>query len=187
MNELFKAAKEVADFMTEREWRFCLIGGLAVVCWGEVRFTQDADISLLTGYGSEERFARTLLERFAGRLTNTLEFALRNRVLLLRTVSGIPIDVSFSALPFELEMLERAVTFEFEEDCALPVCTAEDLFVMKLFASRPKDVMDAESIAVRQRGKLDTGYVLRHLKELSELKEEPAMLSTAKRILEVRS
>lgn len=185
MNELFKAAKEVTDFMAEREWRFCLIGGLAVVCWGEVRFTQDADISLLTGYGSEERFARPLLERFAGRLTNTLEFALRNRVLLLRTTSGIPIDVSFSALPFEVEMLDRAVPFAFEGGCSLPVCTAEDLFVMKLFASRPKDVMDAESIAVRQRGKLDTGYVMRHLKELSEIKEEPAMLIQAKRILEV--
>ena len=48
MNRLFEAAKEVADFMTEREWRFCVIGGLAVVCWGEARFTQDADIALLT-------------------------------------------------------------------------------------------------------------------------------------------
>jgi hypothetical protein len=185
MNELFKAAKEVTDFMAEREWRFCLIGGLAVVCWGEVRFTQDADISLLTGYGSEALFAKPLLERFAGRLSNTLEFALRNRVLLLRTGSGVPIDISFSALPFEVEMLERAVPFEFEADCSLPVCTAEDLFVMKLFASRPKDLIDAESIAVRQRGKLDTGYVMRHLKELSELKEEPAILIHAIRILEV--
>ena len=185
MNELFKAAKEVTDFMAEREWRFCLIGGLAVVCWGEVRFTQDADISLLTGYGDEARFARPLLERFSGRLVNTLEFALRNRVLLLLAGSGIPIDVSFSALPFEVEMLERAVPFEFEDGCFLPVCTAEDLFVMKLFASRPKDILDAESIAVRQSGKLDTEYILRHLTGLSELKEAPAILIHAKRILEV--
>ena len=187
MNELFKAAKEVTDFMAEREWRFCMIGGLAVVCWGEVRFTQDADISLLTGYGNEERFARPLLERFTGRLANALDFSLHNRVLLLRTNSGIPIDITFSALPFEVEMLERAVPFEFEDGCTLPVCTAEDLFVMKLFASRPKDLMDAESIALRQRGKLDTGYMLRHLKELSEIKDEPAMLIHAKRILEVHS
>ena len=187
MNELFKAAKEVTDFMADREWRFCLIGGLAVVCWGEVRFTQDADISLLTGYGSEDLFARPLLDRFTGRLANTLEFSIRNRVLLLRTASGIPIDVTFSALPFEVEMLERSVLFEFEEGCSLPVCTAEDLFVMKLFASRPKDVMDAESIAVRQREKLDVGYMMRHLKELAEIKDEPAILINAKRILEVHT
>ena len=187
MNELFKAAKEVTDFMAEREWRFCMIGGLAVVCWGEVRFTQDADIALLTGYGGEDRFAVPLLGHFTGRLANALAFSLRNRVLLLRTNSGIPIDITFSALPFEVEMLERAVPFEFEEGFFLPVCTAEDLFVMKLFASRPKDLMDAESIALRQRGKLDTGYMLRHLKELSEIKDEPAMLIQAKRILEVHS
>jgi len=184
MNRLFDAAKEVSDFMTEREWRFCMIGGLAVVCWGEVRFTQDADIALLTGYGNEDRFAIPLLERFSGRLANALDFALCNRVLLLKTQSGIPIDITFSALPFEVEMLDRAISFEYAEGYTLPVCTAEDLFVMKLFASRPKDLMDAESIAIRQRNKLDIGYIVRHLTTLSELKEDPAILSTAKRILE---
>lgn len=184
MNRLFEAAKEVADFMAEREWRFCVIGGLAVVCWGEVRFTQDADIALLTGYGGEEPFARALLGRFSGRLTNALEFSLRNRVLLLKSQTGVPIDIAFSALPFEREMCERAVRFEFEPGCSLPVCTADDLFIMKLFAARPKDILDAESIAIRQAGKLDKARIIRHLTELSELKEEPAILASAQKILE---
>ena len=44
MNGLFETAREVSDFMTERGWKFCLIGGLAVQHWGEPRTTLDADL-----------------------------------------------------------------------------------------------------------------------------------------------
>jgi hypothetical protein len=40
MNALFEAAKEVADFMKARRWKFCVIGGLAVQRWGEPRLTR---------------------------------------------------------------------------------------------------------------------------------------------------
>jgi len=55
MNALFIAAKEVADFMKARRWKFCVIGGLAVQRWGEPRLTQDADLTLLTGFRSVPR------------------------------------------------------------------------------------------------------------------------------------
>ena len=66
MNALFVAAKEVCDFMAGKNWKYCLIGGLAVQRWGESRSTQDADLTLLTGFGQEERFARDLLSHFQG-------------------------------------------------------------------------------------------------------------------------
>jgi hypothetical protein len=56
VNELFTAAREVGDFMKARQWEFCVIGGLAVQCWGEPRLTRDADLTLLTGFGEEERY-----------------------------------------------------------------------------------------------------------------------------------
>ncbi len=48
MNALFAAAKEVCDFMKARRWKFCVIGGLAVQRWGELRTTLDADLTLFT-------------------------------------------------------------------------------------------------------------------------------------------
>jgi hypothetical protein len=42
--------------MHARRWEFCLIGGLAVQRWGEMRTTLDVDITLLTGFGREEEF-----------------------------------------------------------------------------------------------------------------------------------
>ena len=61
---VFVAAEEVQSFCKKHGWRFCFIGGLAVQRWGEPRMTQDADLTLLTGFGNEEGFVDTLLGSF---------------------------------------------------------------------------------------------------------------------------
>ena len=184
MNAIYIAAKEVADFMQAHAWKFCVIGGLAIQRWGEPRLTRDADLTLLTGFGEEERFADVLLERFQGRRPDARSFALINRVLLLRASNGTDVDVSFGALNFEVSMLKRASPFEFDAGVVLSTCSAEDLFVMKAFASRSKDWQDARGIAVRQGKILNKSYILRHLTSLCELKETPEIVEDARRILE---
>lgn len=56
MIELVGLAREVQDFLEDRRWRFCFIGGLSVQRWGEPRLTRDIDLSVLTGFGREEEF-----------------------------------------------------------------------------------------------------------------------------------
>ncbi len=183
MNALFVAAKEVCDFMASKNWKYCLIGGLAVQRWGESRSTQDADLTLLTGFGQEERFARDLLSHFQGRLPNALEFSLTNRVLLIKASNGKDVDISFGALGFEIEMIGRVTVFEFAPGVLLPTCSAEDLFVMKTFASRPQDWIDAKGIAIRQGKALDQSYIFKHLSPLAALKESPEIVDHARRLL----
>jgi hypothetical protein len=184
VNKLFAAAKEVCDFLSAQNRVFCIIGGLAVIRWGEIRFTQDADIAVLTNFGEERPIAEVLLKKFPSRISDALNFAVANRVLLISGSNGVAIDVTFAALPFEAEMMANAVMFDFGENCSLPVCSADDLFIMKAFAARPKDWLDAETIAVRQKGRLNTVRILEHLAELSELKAEPEILLRARKILE---
>ena len=64
----------------------------------------------------------------------------------------------------------------------LRTCSAEDLVVRKLFASRPLDIRDAEGVAIRHGRELDWGYVEAQLAPLVELKEEPEILQTLARI-----
>jgi hypothetical protein len=182
MNALFIAAKEVADFMKARQWKFCVIGGLAVQRWGELRATLDADLTLFTGFGHEEQYIDELLAHFAARTPEAREIALSQRVLLIRASNGKDIDISLGGFPFEKSMIRRATPFEFSTGIVLPTCSAEDLFVMKVFAARGKDLHDAETIAIRQ--KLDRRHVLRQLKPLCELKEAPELIQQARRILE---
>lgn len=183
MNALFDAAKEISDFMAARQWSFCIIGGLAVQKWGEPRTTLDADFTLLTGWGDESRFAKDILNTFESRIPDALTFAQTRRVLLIRASNGRDVDIVLGALPFEVEMMRRAILMEFAPGLSLPCCTAEDLFIMKAFAARPRDWLDAESIAARQSS-LDQEYILAYLSDLCELKETPEILVQAKQILE---
>ena len=184
MNGLLDAAVEIAQFFDTNHWRYCVIGGLAVQRWGEPRTTLDADFTLLTDWGKEADFVDRILERFTARIQDARDFAISRRVLLVKSSKATPIDVSLGALPFEVEMVSRAIAIDFAPDVTLPCCTAEDLFVMKAFASRPRDWADVEGIVQRQ-GKLDTDYVMNHLRVLAELKEEPEIVGRAKKLLGV--
>src|SRR2546422_2006643 len=95
------AAGEVQRFCQQQGWRFCFIGGVALQRWGEPRLTQDVDLTLLTGFGDEEKFVNSLLKEFIPRRPDAREFALSHRVLLIETRKGVGVDVALGAFPFE--------------------------------------------------------------------------------------
>lgn len=172
MNGLFRAALEVEQFMRQQKWRFCLIGGLAVVRWGQPRATQDVDFSLLTGFGGEQEYVDRLLTRFLGRVSDARNFALRHRVVLARTTDGVPLDIALAGFPFEEKAIDRASEFTFAEGVSLTTASAEDLLVLKAFAGREQDWFDVRGIIVRQQNQLDWNYIRSELAILSELKED---------------
>jgi hypothetical protein len=180
--DLFDAAGELQDFCDKRGWQSCFIGGIAALRWSNARVTRDVDLTLLTGFGREAPFIEALLSRYDSRGADAARFALESRVLLLKSTSGIGIDISLGALPFEQLVIARATPFEFAADIELRTCSAEDLMVMKLFASRAIDIRDAEGIAVRNGKTLDWRYVEAQLTPLSEAKEDPGILQQFARI-----
>lgn len=184
MNPIFAAALEVQAFCHAREWRFCFIGALAVLRWGEPRLTQDVDLTIVTGFGGEEAYVDALLGRFAGRLPDARQFALRSRVALLRSESGIPIDVALGAMPFEERAAQRASAFTLSAGVALSTCGAEDLIVLKAFAGREKDWLDIEGVALRQAGRLDETLIWAELDPLLELKEAPEAATRLRTLLD---
>jgi len=178
-------ALRLQQFIESRQWRFCFIGGLAVQHWGEPRLTRDIDLSVLTGFGSEAQYIDSLLTAYAPRMEGAREFALKRRVLLLRSEAGIGIDVSLAALPFEESVVDRAVPVELLPGMAIRICSPEDLIIMKVFAGRDTDLRDSRSIAVRQSSRaLDWSYIERNVTDLSELKEDPTMLTALRAIRE---
>jgi hypothetical protein len=172
MNPLFEAALEVQRFFKERRWRFAFIGGLAVIRWGKPRATSDVDVTLLTGFGPEERYLTELLAHFRPRVPNAAEFALKARVALLKTLKGPDLDISLGGMPFEEQVVERASPFAFAPECTLLTCSGEDLVVLKAFADRHLDWGDIVGILRRQGGRLDRAYVLEQLYELCIIKDD---------------
>ncbi len=173
MTRLVRLAAELQLFLDSRSWKNCLIGGLVLQRWGEPRLTKDVDLTVLTGFGGEEKVVDLLLARYPGRRPDTREFALLNRVLLIQSTDGIGMDIALGALPFEERMMERASQFEFMADCRLRTCSAEDFVVMKAFANRERDWLDVETVLIRQGERLDWKQIVAELTPLSELKEAP--------------
>ena len=176
LDPILAAAGVLEEFCRTREWRFCFIGGLAVQRWGEPRFTADADLTLLTGFGGEERFVDPLLSHFRSRREDARAFALRHRVLLLTADNGTPLDVALGAVPFEENSIRRSSPFSLGEGRTLTTCSAEDLLVHKVVANREKDWLDIEGVLARQSGRLDLALFRNEVEPLLELREEPELM-----------
>jgi hypothetical protein len=182
MNHLYEAAAELQEFCRQRDWKCCLIGGLAVSRLGRARATRDVDLALLTGFGNEQRFVDELLSNFSGRSANAGEFALQNRVLLIRASNQVPVDIGLAAIGFEESMIARAKRHRFGSKFSLWTATPDDLVVLKAFANRDIDWFDLEGLLVRQAGKLNWGYINQQLAPLCELSDSPDVVDRLRRL-----
>lgn len=177
MNPLYEAALRIQVFCEAEHWRSCIIGGIAVHRWGRPRATKDVDLTLLTGFGGEERFLDRLLTRYRLRDGYSREFVLVNRVLLLADERGVAVDLSLGAIPFEERSITRSSLWRSPEGHELRTCGAEDLLVHKSYAARPHDWLDVEDVLDRQQGRVDLALVRRELKELAPFKSEIDVLA----------
>ena len=173
MNPIFAAALEVELVVRAAGFPFCFIGGVAVQRWGQPRMTADVDLTIVTGFGGEERYVDALLTSFRGRLADARDFALRHRTLLLAASNGIHIDIALGAMPFEEHSVERASAFAISGSQSITTCSAEDLVVHKAFAGRDKDWGDIRGIVVRQP-RLQHALIWSELLPLLELREDSA-------------
>jgi hypothetical protein len=183
-SRIIQSAFELQTFCESEGWKCCFIGGLAVQRWGEVRATQDADLTLLTGFGNEEAFVDPLLQQFAPRHPNAREFALSRRVLLLRSTDGVPLDIALGAMPFEESSINRSSLWKLSDSIHLRTCSAEDLVVHKVFAGRDIDWIDVRGVLVTQSKRLDLALILRELEPLLELKEDLEALPRFRKLLQ---
>lgn len=152
--ESFEAALHaLTQWLEAEQVPYTAIGGIAVSLLAHPRATQDIDAVIWLDEGRWEAFIRTGEEHgFKARISDALEFAARSRVFLFRHhKSGVSVDISCGALPFEREMIERAMTLKISET-RIKVPTPEDLIITKAVAQRPKDMIDIESLLSTVKG-----------------------------------
>jgi hypothetical protein len=182
MKPIFLTAQKVQTVCESEDWQFCFIGGIALQRWAVPRLTNDVDLTLLTGFGNEETFIQRIIADFEPRVDDALNFALRNRVLLVRC-GYVGIDISLGALDFERLAVSRSSMWDPLPGISLRTCSAEDLIVFKSFADRLQDWADIENILGTQ-GDLDWDYVLEQLEPLVEAKEAPEILEKLEELRE---
>ena len=155
--------------------RGVIIGGIAVLVLGEPRATADIDaLLLLSTEDLPELIAVAARYGLTPRISVAVEFARRHRVLLLQhDESGIPVDISLAALPFEEEVIERG-TFCDVGDVHLRLPTPEDLIILKAVAHRPKDLIDIQTI-VDAQPTLDRARIRHWVQEFAKFLEMPEL------------
>ena len=163
-----------------------IIGGVAASLLGRPRMTGDVGVVVLVDDADWRAFVEA--GRAFGivpRRADALDFARRSRVLLLRhEPSGIDLDVSLGALPFEEDMIRRARRHRVGS-IRIPLPTPEDLIVMKAIAHRPRDVGDIESI-LEANPRIDEERVLGLVREFATVLEAPELATDLERLLNNR-
>ncbi|MEX2188741.1 MAG: DUF6036 family nucleotidyltransferase [Pirellulales bacterium] len=176
MQKLVTTAAAFQEFCVANSLPFCFVGGLAVQAWGESRVTLDVDAAVYTGFENDDAVVSLLLEAFSARRPDAAEFALRNRVLLLKSPYQVDIDVALAGLDYEKRMIERSNLAEYLPGVSLRICSAEDLIVLKAFANRRRDWADIEGILARQGDALDWTYIETSLEPLAVATDRPELM-----------
>lgn len=144
---ILTALDRLSGWLESAEIPYALIGGVAVSILTKPRATNDIDLVVWLGESSVGEFSRSAeAAGFPSRITAPLEFAQRARILLLRNPdSGVNVDLSLGALPFEKEMIEKAEQLQLGR-LKLRVPRPEDLIITKALPLRPQDMADIDLI-----------------------------------------
>jgi predicted nucleotidyltransferase len=180
---LLSALRDLVAWLKAKRVEGLIIGGVAASILGRPRVTRDVDALVLLGEKDWSEFLSAGTEfGFVARVTDPLDFARKAKVLLVRhKPSGIDVDVTFGALPFEKEAITNGVWVDLR-GVRLPLPTAEDLIIMKAVAHRPRDLVDIESIMDAHQ-KLNLRKIRRWVREFSTAVEMPEIFNDLEKIL----
>lgn len=173
MNSQEEAAWELHLFLGDLGAPYAIIGGVAVQHWGDPRFTQDVDLTVVAPPEGPAKLTQQILERFSARIPDAAAFARRNRVILVRASNGCPVDISLGVPGYEESVMLRVVDYEMDPGRSIRICSAEDLVIHKAVAGRPQDIRDIEGIVYRQRDALDVSYIRRWLSDFADVLADP--------------
>jgi len=142
--------KKIAIQLREGAIPYMVMGGQAVLLYGEPRLTRDIDITL--GIGVEELSKVQKILRTMGLkilVKNNKEFVAKTMVLpAMDRESGIRIDFTFSYSLYERQAIERAKEIKLGRT-SVRFASLEDLVIHKVIAERARDLEDVRSILLK--------------------------------------
>jgi predicted nucleotidyltransferase len=160
--------KKVSHQLRKDSIPYMVIGGQAVLLYGEPRLTKDIDITLGVGVRELNKLKETISSLgFKILVERDEEFVERNMVLpTLDEKSGIRVDFIFSFSPYERQAIERAKDIKLGRSL-VRFASLEDVVIHKVIAGRARDLEDIKSILLKNQ-KYDSDYIEKWLKEFDK-------------------
>jgi predicted nucleotidyltransferase len=176
---LESAIRKVIRFLDDHQYRYALIGGIALAQWGVVRATYDVDIKVVAPHLDYAAVRQAIRSTFPEPARQELP---RNPFIVAISVNDIIVDLLLALPGYEELIIERAVLRDLGGWQAW-ICTAEDLIIQKVVAGRDKDWLDVEALLIEQRHRLDEAYTEGWLHQFADALENPDLLPRYRRLL----
>ena len=179
---LVRLTLKVRSLLNRLKIPYLVIGGMAVGIVGEPRFTQDLDIDLFLREEDLPSFLKAAKKRSFAFSERQILLSVRSTGTFSIRENDVHVDFIIASTPLEAEALKRRKTFKLF-GVSMPFPSPEDLILLKIIPGRMSDLADAESIVARHRSKLDTAYLERWARRLSEDQENPRIWGTLRKLL----
>ncbi len=151
---------------------YMIIGGQAVLLYGEPRLTGDIDITLGIDVDRVSDLLTLSAQLTLTPLVDPATFTKQTMVLPCRDpTTDIRVDFIFSHSPYERQAIGHAATITIGRT-PVRFVTAEDLIVHKMLAHRPRDIEDVKNVVLRQP-RLDLVYIRHWLTQFAHALAQP--------------
>jgi hypothetical protein len=151
---------------------YMVIGGQAVLVYGEPRLTRDIDITLGMGVNGLDKIKKIIKAIGLKILVEKeKEFVEQNMVLpTLDKKSGLRVDFIFSFSPYERQAIERGKDIKLGRTL-VKFASLEDLVIHKVIAGRARDLEDVRSILLKNP-KYNLDYIKKWFREFDQSLDE---------------
>ncbi|MBE9592201.1 MAG: nucleotidyltransferase [Proteobacteria bacterium] len=161
-----KLLKKIANELNTHNIPYMVIGGQAVLLYGEPRLTKDIDITLGVGV-SKLNEINSIVEKLNLKALVNEDFVQKTMVLLaIDEKTGIRVDFIFSFSLYEKQAIKRAADIKFGST-VVKFASLEDVIIHKIIAGRAIDIEDVRSIILKNPD-YDTEYIKRWLQEFDK-------------------
>jgi len=175
----------IVNCLDGREIPYMLIGGQAVLLYGRPRLTRDIDITLGVDSDQFETIAEVCRDVDLRILpAEPKAFATQTKVLPAEdAVTKLRVDFVFSFTPYEQQALKRTKEVKL---AGYPVrfASCEDVIIHKMIAGRAVDAEDVKSILIKNRDRIDLGYVKEWLGQFDEIEEYSGVIERFEKLLD---
>jgi len=168
---------------------YMIIGGQAVLLYGEPRLTRDIDVTLGVDVDSLSKITEMAKDLSLKPLPSKVEdFVKKTMVLPTKDeATGIRVDFIFSFTPYEKQAIQRAREIPIKK-AVVRFGSPEDVIIHKVFAGRARDLEDVKSILLKNTSSLNFSYIRKWLSEFDKSLPEKGLLKkfeeTRKSVLE---
>ena len=168
MSDLSRALKDFTDRMGTP---YAVMGGISVRVYGIPRPTYDVDFTaaiprerLAEFYGEIRSLGYTLPQQYESGSVDEVAGMPLVKVRLYLEHRGVDVDVFLAESEFQKQLLKRRRREELD-GLSINFVSPEDLILLKLLASRPRDIADIGDVLFTQ-GQLDEPYMLHWAEQL---------------------